>query len=49
MSTLSFAPSQQYNDVINKLQDYMLTENVIRKSLNNRLNNSKNAVNNHQP
>ena len=30
----------QYNDVINKLHDYMLTENTIKRSLHSRINNS---------
>lgn len=35
----SFETESQYNDVINKLQDYMLNENTIKLSLNNRINN----------
>jgi len=39
MSSQKSESESQYNDVINKLQDYMLTENTIKRSLHNRINN----------
>ena len=35
----AFESEPKYNDVINKLQDYMLNENTIKRSLHYRLNN----------
>lgn len=35
---------KQYNDVINKLQDYMLNENTIKRSLQHRINNFENNI-----
>ena len=40
MSTQKSCSESQYNDVINKLHDYMLTENTIKRSLHSRINNS---------
>ena len=34
----------KYNDVITKLQDYMLNENTIKNSLDNRLENHNNVI-----
>lgn len=36
----NFETESQYNDVINKLHDYMLNENTIQLSLNNRISNN---------
>ena len=39
MTTSSNNQENKYNDVINKLHDYILNENTIKKSLNNRIDN----------
>jgi hypothetical protein len=39
MSSQKSESESQYNDVINKLQYYMLNENTIKRSLHNRINN----------
>lgn len=51
MATKSSDKETRYNDVINKLQDYMLNENIIKKSLHNRIDNyfEKNIENKEQP
>jgi hypothetical protein len=40
MSTQKTGSESQYNDVINKLHDYMLNENTIKRSLARRINNN---------
>ena len=40
MTTQKIGNESQYNDVINKLHDYMLNENTIKRSLHSRINNS---------
>jgi hypothetical protein len=42
MTTSSNNQENKYNDVINKLHDYILNENTIKKSLNNRIDNIEN-------
>ena len=42
MSSQKSESESQYNDVINKLQYYMLNENTIKRSLNCRINNFEN-------
>ena len=42
MSSQKSDLESQYNDVINKLQYYMLNENTIKRSLHNRINNFEN-------
>ena len=39
MTTSSNNQENKYNDVINKLHDYMLNENTIKSALNSRIDN----------